>query len=218
GFSGGFYMDLRGLGFNRTLLLVDGKRFTPTQIQGPVDINAIPQAMIASVDVVTGGASAAWGSDAVAGVVNLVFDRQLEGVRGVIQGGTSAHGDRNNSLVSFAWGQGFAEERGHVILSAETAENAGIDWLRDREWGAQGWGTIANPAYTADNNEPRQLLVPSVTASNMSYGGLINSGPLADTMFDANGLPVPFGRGGLQSGTTMQGGDGSVNAHNLALE
>lgn len=218
GFAGGYYMDLRGLGFNRTLLLVDGKRFTPTQIQGPVDINAIPQAMISSVDVVTGGASAAWGSDAVAGVVNLVFDRQLEGIRGVVQGGTSTHGDRDNSLVSFAWGQSFAEGRGHMIVSAETSENDGIEWLRDREWGAMGWGTIANPAYTAGNDEPRQLLVPYASASNMTYGGLINAGPLANTMFDASGNPVPFTVGDLQSGTTMQGGDGSMNGHNLALE
>src|SRR3546814_1376900 len=68
-YAGGNYLDLRGLGFNRTLVLVDGKRFVPAQIQGPVDINAIPQALIGSIDIVTGGASAAWGSDAVAGVV-----------------------------------------------------------------------------------------------------------------------------------------------------
>src|SRR5690625_4154320 len=60
--SGGNHLDLRGLGFNRTLVLVDGKRFVPTQISGPVNINVIPQALVSNVDIVTGGASAAWGS------------------------------------------------------------------------------------------------------------------------------------------------------------
>src|SRR3546814_17519163 len=90
-YAGGNYLDLRCLGFNRTLVLVDGKRFVPAQIQGPVDINAIPQALIGSIDIVTGGASAAWGSDAVAGVVNFKFDHKLEGFKASVQAGITSH-------------------------------------------------------------------------------------------------------------------------------
>src|SRR3546814_734275 len=101
-YAGGNYLDLRGLGFNRTLVLVDGKRFVPAQIQGPVDINAIPQALIGSIDIVTGGASAAWGSDAVAGVVNFKFDHKLEGFKGSVQAGITDHNDHRNYQIGRA--------------------------------------------------------------------------------------------------------------------
>lgn len=217
-FSGGYYLDLRGLGFNRTLVLVDGKRAVPTQVEGPVDINSIPQALIRSVDIVTGGASAAWGSDAVAGVVNFVLDHQLEGFKGVVQGGKSDHGDRNNYLTSVAFGTSFADDRGRLLFGAEAAGNDGIENLSDRSWGAKGWGLIANPDYTAGNDEPRRLLRNNIHSSAMSYGGLINKGPLAGTQFDRNGEPVPFEYGDMVNASTMIGGDGSMSAENLALE
>lgn len=207
--SGGHYLDLRGLGFNRTLVLVDGKRFVPTQISGPVNINVIPQALIGNVDIVTGGASAAWGSDAVAGVVNFMFDHQLEGVRGEASYGSSDHGDYRSRRVSLAFGQRFGADRGHVLFGAEAADNSGIARLGDRDWGAQGWGTITNPAYTPDNDEPRILVVPNVVSAVNSFGGLINSGPLAGIHFDSNGDPVPFRYGEIVSGNSMIGGDGA---------
>lgn len=207
--SGGHYLDLRGLGFNRTLVLVDGKRFVPTQISGPVNINVIPQALISNVDIVTGGASAAWGSDAVAGVVNFMFDHQFEGVRGEASYGSSDQGDYRSRRISLALGQRFGADRGHLLLGAEVADNSGIARLGDRDWGAKGWGTITNPAYTLDNDEPRILVVPNVVSANTSFGGLINSGPLAGIHFDANGDPVPFRYGDVVSGNSMIGGDGA---------
>src|ERR1700734_3986583 len=74
-------VNLRGLGANRTLVLVDGRRYVPTGLDGTVDLNVIPQAAISRVEVVTGGASAAWGSDAVAGVVNVLLNHDLHGVQ-----------------------------------------------------------------------------------------------------------------------------------------
>src|SRR5690606_32538863 len=80
GSSGQSFANLRGLGANRTLVLLDGQRFVPSTSIGTVDIGVIPSALIQRVDVVTGGASAAYGSDAVAGVVNFVIDNRYEGL------------------------------------------------------------------------------------------------------------------------------------------
>src|SRR5262245_15621720 len=82
-------LDLRGLGAPRTLVLLDGKRFVPSTIQGTIDVNLIPSPLIERTEVVTGGASAAYGSDAVAGVVNFILNKRLEGFKGSVQFGRS---------------------------------------------------------------------------------------------------------------------------------
>ncbi|MEQ8312149.1 MAG: TonB-dependent receptor [Sphingopyxis sp.] len=216
-FAGGNYLDLRGFGYNRTLVLVDGKRFVSSQIQGPVDVNVIPQALIGSVDIVTGGASAAWGSDAVAGVVNFKFDHKLEGFKGSAQAGISDHNDNRNFQASLAFGKSFADGRGKLLVAGEIAETDGIERLADRDWGAKGWGIIANPAYTATNDEPRRLLVANATSSNMTFGGLINSGPLKGIQFGPGGQPLPFNYGTLVSASNMVGGDGASGSDELML-
>lgn len=77
-------------------MLFDGRRATPSTLTGAVDANMLPSALIKRIDVVTGGASAAWGSDAVAGVINFVLDREFTGIKGEIQGGISGEGDGEN--------------------------------------------------------------------------------------------------------------------------
>lgn len=215
---GGNYLDLRGLGFNRTLVLVDSKRYVNSQVQGGVDIGQIPQALIGGVDIVTGGASAAWGSDAVAGVVNLRLNHSLEGGRATVQAGITDEGDRKNSMFSFAYGRRILDDRGHVIVSGEITDNDGIPTLAYRDWGAQSWGVISNPAYTATNAEPRNLFVPNALYSNMSPGGVINAGPLRGVRFGLNGAPLPFTYGTLVSSTRMQGGSGSDTTSSQMLE
>ncbi|MDO5505279.1 MAG: TonB-dependent receptor [Pseudoxanthomonas suwonensis] len=215
-FTGGNFLDLRGLGFRRALVLVDGRRFTPTHVEGAVDMNMIPQGMVDKVEVVTGGASAAWGSDAVAGVANLILDHDFLGIRGVVEGGISAQGDRKNERLSLTWGKGFANDRGHVIVSLDAHHDEGIQRMKARHWG--GWTKIANPAYTETNDEPRQLLIQNGRSSVMSYGGLINSGPLAGTAFDADGNPYQFNYGDLLTASTMRGGDGSLGIENLPMQ
>ncbi|MCK5750143.1 MAG: TonB-dependent receptor plug domain-containing protein, partial [Oricola sp.] len=93
---GAFYANLRGLNpYNgtRTLTLVNTRRFIPTSDGGAVDLNIIPSSMIDRVETVTGGASAAYGSDAVAGVVNIILDTDFEGFRGQVDYGQTARGD-----------------------------------------------------------------------------------------------------------------------------
>lgn len=132
--------------------------------------------MISGAEVVTGGASAAYGSDAVAGVVNFKIDHKLEGVRGNAQYGISNYGDNKSYLASAAAGTKFAGGRGHIIVGAEMAQSKGILDYGEREWG--DYATIANPASTPTNTAPTFILVNQPRTSNASYGGLI-----ADSIF-----------------------------------
>jgi outer membrane receptor protein involved in Fe transport len=116
-------LDLRGLGIERTLVLVNGKRHI-TALPGDylVDVNTIPVDLLERVDVVTGGNSAIYGSDAVAGVVNFITKRNFDGLNLRAQGGVSSRGDRGNLFISGTWGKNFADGRGNIAISAEYAE------------------------------------------------------------------------------------------------
>ncbi|MGH6612698.1 TonB-dependent receptor domain-containing protein [Sphingomonas sp.] len=216
--AGGNFLDLRGLTYLRTLTLIDGKRYVPATPEGAINTNLIPQALIGGVDVVTGGASAAYGSDAVAGVVNLKLDDKLEGVRGSIQGGITDHNDHRNYLASLAFGANFAGGRGHILLGGEMAENGGIANGSSRAW-AGNRGVILNPAYTATNGAPMYLHVNDARTSNSAPGGAIFSGPLSGLAFGPNGTTMPFRFGTLVTpDNSMDGGDGDPLASPYVLE
>ena len=87
GVNGLSALDIRGLGTQRNLIMIDGERVIPTSSQGVVDISQFPSMLLQRVDVVTGGASASWGSDAVSGVVNFILDRKFEGFKMNLNGG-----------------------------------------------------------------------------------------------------------------------------------
>src|SRR5690606_17209381 len=112
GAVGARILDLRGLGAPRTLVLVDGRRFVPSTPEGTVDVNLIPSILENRTEVVTGGVSAVYGSDAVAGVVNFILDRHLDGLKAEIQGGISERGDDENIYGGVAWGTPIGD-RGH---------------------------------------------------------------------------------------------------------
>lgn len=111
-------VSLRGLGTNRTLVLVDGLRFVGSAAGGPVDLNNIPSALVERVDVVTGGASAVYGSDAVAGVVNFVLKDDFEGIQLNVSDEISAKGwDANIFNAALTMGGNFADGRGNAVMS-----------------------------------------------------------------------------------------------------
>ncbi|MDE2308007.1 MAG: TonB-dependent receptor [Xanthomonadaceae bacterium] len=120
GFQGGqSYADLRGLGAERTLVLLDGQRLVPTNPNGAVDLNLIPMALLENVDVITGGASATYGSDAVAGVVNFRLRQDFQGIQLSAQtGGTSKGGGQENS-ASVLMGSKFADNKGNAVIDVE---------------------------------------------------------------------------------------------------
>ena len=120
GTAGVNLLDLRGLGISRTLVLVNGRRHV-TSSPGSflVDVNTIPTDLIERVDVITGGSSAVYGSDAVAGVVNFVLKRDFEGIRLKGQGGISQQGDRGISFVTLTAGKNLFGDRGNVAINLE---------------------------------------------------------------------------------------------------
>src|SRR5579864_5284604 len=109
GTNGQSLLNLRGLGVNRTLVLLDGQRLGTTNVQDSVDINMIPQSLLKRVDIVTGGASASYGSDAVAGVVNFVLDTTYQGFKADVSAGTTTYGDATNGQVVVAFGKAFGD-------------------------------------------------------------------------------------------------------------
>ena len=111
-------IDLRGLGTNRTLVLVDGQRIVPSTGGGTVDINNIPTALVKDVEVVTGGASAVYGSDAVAGVVNFILKDDFEGVEASTGYEITERGDAGIFSAQVTVGGNFADDRGNAVFSA----------------------------------------------------------------------------------------------------
>lgn len=113
-------LDLRGLGTQRTLVLVNGRRHVTSQPGGfVVDVNTIPTDLLERVDVQTGGSSAVYGSDAMAGVVNFVLKRNFDGVRLTGQGGVSSRGTRGSYFGALTAGKNFADGRGNISAAAE---------------------------------------------------------------------------------------------------
>jgi iron complex outermembrane recepter protein len=207
GLSGINALNLRDLGGQRTLVLLDGQRVGAATLTNLIDVNEFPEQLVKRVDVVTGGASADWGSDAVAGVVNFVLDKTFTGVKGEVQGGTTTYGDDGNYKISLAAGTGFSNGRGHILLSAEEAYNAGISGA-PRPWANQNNETMmyANPAYTPTNGQPALLVRNNSGLATATPGGIITSGPLKGTYFGPGGTPAQFNYGSFVSGNFMQGG------------
>ena len=132
GFAGGqAYGDLRGLGSNRALVLLDGRRLQASNPDGSVDLNTIPMSMIENVEVITGGASAIYGSDAVAGVINFKLRQKFNGAEFSYQHGATTHGDGSNDLASVIIGSDVAEHRGNVIVALDYSDRSVVHG-RDR--------------------------------------------------------------------------------------
>jgi outer membrane receptor protein involved in Fe transport len=118
-------VNLRNLGEERTLVLVDGKRFVPYDSQGIVDLNMIPAALIERVEVVTGGASAVYGSDAIAGVVNFIMKKNFEGIQADAQYGITERGDGMHRDFSITAGQNLGD-RGNVVINGTYSKQSKV--------------------------------------------------------------------------------------------
>ena len=212
GTAGQNTLNLRNLGSNRTLVLFDGQRSVASNVNGVADVNNFPQALIARVEVVTGGASATYGSDAVAGVVNFILDKNFVGLKGSASKSQTTYGDDKSWTADLTFGTAFSGGRGHFLLSGDAGHTDGLVSLKNgenkggRAWANQGWKIINNPTYTATNGQPRQLVANNVGIALGTYGGLIVSGPLKGTSFGPGGTPIKFNYGTV-TGSYMQGGD-----------
>jgi outer membrane receptor protein involved in Fe transport len=206
GNAGQSFLNLRSLGPERTLILLDGRRVVPSNANGNTDISLLPEGLIKRVDLVTGGASAAYGSDAVAGVVNFVLDTGFTGFNLQGQYGSSDHQDARNHRIALTAGTALLDDRAHVVVSGLVYRNSGVETNSSRDW-FRSCSRIANPALI-----PNQITQCDVHSAQFTRGGLIASGPLQGTQFGADGVPLPFVYGSFASASAMVGGSGEDHA------
>jgi outer membrane receptor protein involved in Fe transport len=199
-------LNLRSLGAQRGLVLLDGRRLNPSTATGVVDIAILPEELVQRVEIVTGGASAAYGSDAVAGVVNFILDTKFEGLKGTFQGGITDRSDNANGKIALTYGTRIGDDL-HVIVSGTYYHADGVENYRKREW-FQSCAAITNPAVPS---VPARLLRCDANTTLMAPGGLITAAPtggaaLVGTQFLNGGQTQPFVYGPLRSRTQMLGG------------
>jgi outer membrane receptor protein involved in Fe transport len=223
--------SLRNLGTIRTLTLLDGQRVTPANVTGIVDVSQFPQLLVKRVDVVTGGASASYGSDAIGGVVNFVTDKEFVGLKTNVEAGRTTYGDDESVTAQAAWGGAFLDDRLRVQVSGEYGKEDGVPS------GGFGGGPAANgrdwfrsPALQvrplSQTNDGRPQIFDIRDAQQLQYTryGLITNGPQQGTAFGVNGEPytfqygsngVPMGNGQVTNCVTpfCVGGDLSGNVN-----
>ncbi len=194
--------NLRNLGTGRTLVLLDGRRTQPGGSGGYTDTSMFPDLLVQRVDIVTGGASAVYGSDAVAGVINFILDTDFVGFKSQAQGGVSGNADSPLYGVELAAGTTFAGGHGHVVVSADTSGESGLAG-RARDWDNEGWSAFANP--NTSPGQPQYLLRKGVSTINGLSTGIITSSPgLSGIAFDASGNPYQFPYASVISGNGAQ--------------
>ncbi len=214
GGNGSDNANMRNLGPERTLVLMDGNRVVGSSASGQlVDTGGIPSQLVQRVDVVTGGGSAVYGSDAVAGVVNFILDREFTGIKGDVSGGITSYGDGANYTLKLSGGFAFGGGRGHVLLSGGSSYNAGGRGDEGRTWAHESNYLVVNPAWNATTNPtvPQYLRLNHVGVINQTLGGAVLSGPLKGTAFGQGGVPFTINTGTLQSSNQFQGGDWQIS-------
>lgn len=210
-------LNLRNFGTYRTLVLLDNHRVTPSLNDGTVDIDTLPQMLMSGVDVVTGGASAVYGSDAITGVVNFKLDKKFNGLKAEANTGLSTYGDGFSYKLGLAGGMNLFGGRAHIEGSLQHFSQDGVRMF-DRPYGAAvylmtGGGTAANP-YTITTNTRRadstfggKISCPSTSACPQANG----------YRFDIGGAIVPFAAGtATGTGNQVSGGDSAYSPWNSA--
>jgi outer membrane receptor protein involved in Fe transport len=228
GYIGGRILDLRGLGAVRTLTLVDGKRFVPSTTEATVDTNMIPSILLSRAEVVTGGASAVYGSDAVSGVVNLILDKRLEGYRFNAQAGISQYGDNETLQVGAAGGWALSDTL-HFVAGAEYERNTGIESCPQRDWCAFGlinWGR--NPGVTS---VPANNILAGVYPWTADYEGITTPPasayvgrlapllrPIDGITFGRDGTPRRYQLGAMANSLYSVGGESDGPGENIYFD
>jgi outer membrane receptor protein involved in Fe transport len=211
--NGGNTLSLRNFGPSRTLVLLDGHRVAPSNQDGSVNIDVLPQMLMKNVDIVTGGASAIYGSDAVAGVVNFVLDKNFTGLTVKADYGLSKYSDGDEYQLGAAWGTSLLSDRGHFEVAARTRRQDMIP-QHERPYAADGQSWL-------QTGNGRPLSSPGGRPFEFTpYSRVFNSGPIGNVQcgascaynnytFDPNGGLVPMVHGiPSASGGVETGGDG----------
>lgn len=172
-------ISLRGLGTNRNLVLINGRRATPANALGVVDINTIPAAAIERVEIITGGASATYGADAVGGVVNFILRDDFEGLQIDAQSGISQRGDGFEYTVSAIMGTNFSDDRGNITIGAATTDRNSAKRI-DRPWFVDAW---QDPSFVGTEFFPD-------FSGFQPYGGVNPTQASMDALFGAGVVPA----------------------------
>ncbi|WP_266159699.1 TonB-dependent receptor domain-containing protein [Dyella silvatica] len=185
GTAGIAQQNLRNLGTERTLVLVNGRRFVGSSAgDTAVDVNLIPTDWVERVEIITGGASAVYGADAVTGVVNFILKKNYQGANLQAQYGSSEHGGFGNKLLSLTGGMNFAQDRGNVAVLVERSDRDSLQFS-DR-FGRQSYTTIRTPNGPTDT-----ALFGNAGSYTITDGGTFSLGKTTDVskryVFDPNG-------------------------------
>lgn len=176
--EGANILDLRGLGSRRTLVLVNGRRHVGgSGGSAAVDVGSIPTKLIDSVEVLTGGASAIYGADAVTGVVNFILKKDFEGFDFDVQQGVSSQGDAEQLQLSATYGVNFDNDKGNVAVSVEYADSQGLK-AKERDNGVfigsgRDWG---NPAKRFQIGQINASTMPNFAQFYNPSNGFVNYG------------------------------------------
>lgn len=201
-------VNLRGLGVTRNLVLVDGRRFAPTTREGSVDLNFIPSILVSRVEVVTGGGSAAYGSDALAGVVNVILDTRLEGLRAQVDYGFAEEGDGENLHGALAYGRSFAGGAGHFVLGGEYSDQKGVGNCFTRDYCRPG-AVVVNPGFASTPTAPDGNGLPQYVRSDGNAGFFFNPAGVVSRISNATGIGNAIANS-LGTGAITFGPEGAV--------
>jgi len=185
-------VDLRNLGTSRTLVLVNGRRFVAgIPGESAVDLNTIPTQFIERVDILTGGASAVYGSDAVAGVVNIIYKKNFEGVEIDGQYGVSNRGDSDETQISMTMGTDVADGKGNIIAYLGYTDQGAV-FSRDRKASAVDQLSLAY--FTGEKSDFFKVVRPYY--SSFAPSGRFFRPNGSSYTFDANGNVLPWSTNG----------------------
>lgn len=207
--------NLRNIGGTRTLVLLDGMRVQDTSPTGGFNVNVIPAQLISNIDIVTGGASAAYGSDAITGVVNVSLTPQMSGGKLDLQATGSNYGDDRALSGSFTYGHGFAGNKGQVVFATSYYNQPRIIYEGSRPWGREGWTQFTNTKAAIAAGAPTYVIRPGGTLALETPGGVMlvpqkNGSATQYYQFLAGGALAPFNQGSICGATNYcQNGDGT---------
>jgi iron complex outermembrane recepter protein len=208
GADGTATIDLRGLGASRTVVLIDGKRLMPGNIGGGAgaDLNFIPSALVQSVDLLTGGASAQYGADAVAGVVNFKMNRKFKGLRLDAQYGVYQH--TNNNAVRSIVDERFVAPRGNVVTGGSYDATMALGSGFDEDRGS----FVVYAGYRSESAVTQDKYDYSVCTLNPSG---LNTGTVTDFACGGSGTPAQTRLGGISAANAALAGIPTAGSYTL---
>jgi outer membrane receptor protein involved in Fe transport len=217
GAGGGATIDLRGLGANRSLVMINGRRFVPFNLNGAVDTNAIPIALLSRVDVLTGGASVAYGADAVAGVVNFNLKKNFTGIDvSTSYGGTTGDRDGKKKRTDVTMGANLDDGRGNVVLSIGKTSSDPVT-QGSRPYGVTSLSSVTGLPSGSNTTTPSGFAIARGTNGTTTLAGnwQINpaTGRLVSPLVQYNTNPLNYYATGLERTQATSLANYKINDH-----